>query len=70
MTFEESEKRLEEIVKQLENNNFSVEEGVKLYEEGVKLAQNCYNILNEAKGKVTILKEELDNLKDDDLTDF
>ena len=62
MTFDEYNNRLQEIVKKLEKNDISVEEGTKLYEEGVEIAKKCYAILNESKGKVTILKEELDKL--------
>ena len=66
MTFSEYNNRLEEIVKKLEKNDVSVEEGTKLYEEGVEIAKKCYAILNESNGKVTILKEELDRLVDFD----
>lgn len=66
MTFDEYNNRLQEIVKKLEKNDVSVEEGTKLYEEGVEIAKKCYEILNESKGKITILKEELDKIVDFD----
>lgn len=66
MTFDEYNNRLQEIVKRLEKNDVSVEEGTKLYEEGVEIAKKCYEILNESKGKITILKEELDKIVDFD----
>lgn len=69
MDFEESSSRLQEIVKILEKNNVSIEEGTKLYEEGVNIAKNCYEILNKNKGKITILKEELENLSNFDEED-
>jgi len=69
MTFDEYNNRLQEIVKKLEKNDVSVEEGTKLYEEGVEIAKKCYAILNEGKGKVTILKNELDKLVDLDSED-
>jgi len=69
MTFDEYNNRLQEIVKKLEKNAVSVEEGTKLYEEGVEIAKKCYAILNEGKGKVTILKNELDKLVDLDSED-
>ncbi len=62
MNFEEQNQRLQEIIKKLEKNDTSIEEGTKLYEEGVKIAKDCYNILNTNKGKITILKQELDEL--------
>ena len=62
MNFDEYNERLQEIVKILEKNDVSIEEGTKLYEEGVEIAKKCYEILNKNKGKITILKDELDNL--------
>ncbi|MBE5746515.1 MAG: exodeoxyribonuclease VII small subunit [Clostridiales bacterium] len=66
MNFEEYNERLQEIVKILEKNDVSIEEGTKLYEEGVEIAKKCYEILNKNKGKITILKDELDNLINND----
>ena len=62
MNFEENSKKLQEIIDKLEKNQVSLEEATKLYEEGVLLAKNCYKILNQSKGKVNILKTQLDNL--------
>lgn len=62
MNFEESNERLQEIIKQLEKNELPLEEATKLYEEGVFLAKKCYKQLFESKGKVTILKTELDKI--------
>lgn len=70
MSFEEQNLRLQEIIKKLEKSDTSIEEGTKLYEEGVKIAKDCYNFLNTNKGKVTILKQELDNLADLDENDL
>lgn len=62
MNFDEYNVRLQEIIKKLENNDVSVEEGAKLYEEGVEIAKKCYEILKTNKGKVVILEEELKKL--------
>ena len=69
MNFEEQNLRLQEIIKTLEKNDTSIEEGTRLYEEGVKIAKDCYSLLNANKGKVTILKEELDALSNFDEDD-
>ena len=69
MSFDDYNNRLQEIVKKLEKNDVSVEEGTKLYEEGVEIAKKCYAILTESKCKVTILKNELDKLADFDIED-
>lgn len=66
MNFDDYNNRLQEIVKKLEKNDISVEEGTKLYEEGVEIAKKCFAILNESKGKITILKDELEKLSDFD----
>lgn len=66
MSFEENSKKINEIIKKLEKENLGIEESTLLYEEGVKLAKDSYKILNENKGKIIILKEELDSLKTDD----
>ncbi len=66
MSFEENGKKINEIIKKLEKENLGIEESTLLYEEGVKLAKDSYKILNENKGKIIILKEELDSLKTDD----
>ena len=52
LTFEESLKRLEEIVEILEAGNAPLEESIKLYEEGMTLAKSCMTRLNEAKFKL------------------
>ncbi len=52
LTFEESLKRLEEIVEILEEGNAPLEESIKLYEEGMTLAKSCMTRLNEAKLKL------------------
>ncbi len=62
MNFEECNERLQLIVKQLEKNELPLDEAMKLYEEGVALAKKCYEQLNSAKGKVIVLKTELDKL--------
>ncbi len=62
MTFEELVKRLEEIVEKLESGTAKLDEVNKLFSEGAEIAKKGYAVLNESKGKVTVLREELDNL--------
>lgn len=52
LNFEESLKRLEEIVETLETGNAPLDESIKLYEEGMTLAKSCMTRLNEAKLKL------------------
>lgn len=60
MSFEENITKLQDVARKLENPNLSMDEGLKLYEEGVKLASDCYKQLNETKGKINIIKQDLD----------
>lgn len=62
MNFEESVKRLEEIVKLLEDGEVKLDDVNALFAEGADITKNCYKLLNESKGKITVLREELDKL--------
>lgn len=62
MNFEESVKRLEEIVQRLESGEAKLDEVNTLFSEGATITKNCYKMLNESKGKITVLREELDTL--------
>lgn len=55
MTFEESLQRLEEIVRQMEQGNVSLQESLNLFEEGSNLARQCGSLLDEAELKVVRL---------------
>lgn len=62
MEFEKSLKRLEEIKTLLEDANVSLDESIKLYEESVGLTKKCIDELKITDGKITVIKNELDNL--------
>jgi exodeoxyribonuclease VII small subunit len=53
--FEESLKRLEDIVKQLEQGDLTLDASLKLFEDGIKLSRLCSRQLEEAERKVEIL---------------
>jgi exodeoxyribonuclease VII small subunit len=62
--FEESLKKLDEIVDSLENNDLTLEDAVKKFEEGIKLSKFCAEKLDEAEQKISVLKKDMDgNLK-------
>ena len=54
-SFEQSLKKLEAIVAQMERGDVTLEDSIKLFEEGTKLAEQCKQQLAEAEGKVEIL---------------
>lgn len=59
-SFEQSVKRLDEIVKLLERGDAPLSEALKLFEEGTQLVSNCDTLLNEAEQKVVKLRKGQD----------
>ena len=53
---EQDLKRLEEIAKKISSTT-NLDESLKLYEEGCALASKCLKELDEAKGKITMIKK-------------
>ena len=60
MKFEDALKRLEKIVKELENGDLSLDDALGKYEEGIKLSKLCSKKLEAAKKKVEILLKSED----------
>jgi exodeoxyribonuclease VII small subunit len=64
-------KRLEEIVSILENDETSLDESLKLFEEGVNISKELNDKLLEVKGKIEVIKKDaegkikLENFDDD-----
>ena len=58
--FEDSLKKLETIVNQLEHGDLALEESLKLFEEGVSLSAACKQELDAAEGKVQMLVRQRD----------
>ncbi|MFN3551077.1 MAG: exodeoxyribonuclease VII small subunit [Endomicrobiia bacterium] len=54
-TFEQSLKRLEEIVLKLESGDVPLEETIALFQEGIQLVNFCNQKLEEVKHKVEIV---------------
>ena len=59
-SFEESLKKLEAIVEQLEKGDLGLEDSLKLFEEGVGLSAACKQELDAAEGKVEMLIKQRD----------
>ena len=58
--FEESLRKLESIVGQLEQGDLALEESLKLFEQGVTLSGACKQELDAAEGKVQMLVKQRD----------
>lgn len=56
-TYESAMKRLQEIVKALENGGLPLDESVKLFEEGAGLAKFCNDELKNAEQKIIALQD-------------
>ena len=55
LTFEQALQRLDEIVKQMETGNISLEDSLRLFEEGTTLVRQCGTQLDEAELKIVRL---------------
>jgi exodeoxyribonuclease VII small subunit len=58
--FEDSLKKLEAIVAQLEEGDLALEDSLKLFEDGVNLSAACKQELDAAEGKVQMLVKQRD----------
>jgi exodeoxyribonuclease VII small subunit len=54
-SFEEALESLEQITRELENGDLSLEKSLKKFDEGIKLAELCNHKLEEAQQKVDLL---------------
>jgi len=55
-SFEQSMKRLEQIVQAIEQGKVGLEESIKQFEEGMTLIQRCRRILTDAELKIQQLQ--------------
>jgi len=67
MTFEESLKALEELVKMLENGNLDLDKSLDIYEEAVKLRDHCRDILEKSERRVRKIMETSEGLRKEDI---
>lgn len=54
-SFEESLRKLEQVVDQLESGDLSLEKSLDLFEQGVRLSRECQKRLDDAERRVEIL---------------
>ncbi|MCL6610992.1 MAG: exodeoxyribonuclease VII small subunit [Peptococcaceae bacterium] len=55
LTFEEALKRLEEVVRELEDGQLSLEKSLELFSEGINLSKICRASLEEAEERIMVL---------------
>ncbi len=69
-SFETSLKELEEIVKEMESGNLSLEDAIKKYEAGIKQAKYCNDFLNNIEKKIIMLtKDNEGTIKEENFKD-
>ena len=56
-SFEGNLGRLDDIVRALEDADLPLEQALQLYEEGMKLSEVCHQQLEQAEGRVEILRK-------------
>lgn len=63
MTFEEANAKLEEIVKNMENNSLSLQESVEQYARACELLAFCMKELESCKGQIEDINERIQRIK-------
>ncbi|MBI5975318.1 exodeoxyribonuclease VII small subunit [Staphylococcus canis] len=64
-TFGEMMQELEHIVKQLDDDQISLESSLELYQKGMALSKSCEATLKDAEEKVAKLIENEEDLSDE-----
>lgn len=64
ISYEEASKELNQIIEKLEEDKVPLSSAVELFERGEELVKICYKNLDNAKGKLTQIKETIDKLEE------
>lgn len=67
LTFEQSMKRLEEIIDHLESGNVELENAINLYTEGIKLQDHCKTKLENAKFKIEKIVKDKNKISNENI---
>jgi len=63
MTFEESIKELESLVKELEEGGIDLDKSIEIYEKAVLLRNHCRKILDESERRIQKIMETAGGVK-------
>ena len=63
MSFEESIKTLEELVKELENGGIDLDRSLEIYEKAVILRYRCQTILDESERRIQKIMETANGVR-------
>lgn len=73
LTFEESLKKLEGTIRELERGQATLDDSLLYYQKGIEYLRHCYQLLNAAEEKLEVLfkdtngnfvKKEIEHLQD------
>ncbi len=65
ITYEEATKELNQIIAELEQGNIPMNKAIELFTRGQQLIKICYNYLDKAKGTLSEIKVNLDNIEEE-----
>lgn len=57
-SLEASMEELEDVLKELEREEISLEDSFRLYNEGMKLLKSCNDMIDKVEKKLVVLEEE------------
>ena len=63
MTFEEAQRELESVVRQLESGQANLDDALTLWERGEELYRFCVDRLDSAQGKIEDLARKVESLR-------
>jgi len=58
LSFEQAMKRLEQVVRELETGDLSLDQSLALFQEGVALTRHCGSLLDQAETRIEKLLEQ------------
>lgn len=67
LSFEEALRRLEEILRKLDQRDLTLDQALSLYEEGIRLVHLCESRLKDARLKVEVILKEKEGFIIEDL---
>lgn len=62
MSYEEALTRLEDLLKELEDEDCPLEDSINKFKEGMQLYNHCNNLLKKAEGEVKIILDDGKNM--------
>ena len=65
ISYEEASKELQDIISKIETQQLPLDEALKLFERGQELLKQCYSSLDQAKGKLTEIKETAGKIEEE-----